>query len=172
MPRWKQILVGIAVVVAGLLAFMVGYWALHSMHPARGFEVNGQNTAHAKVLIATQGSAFKDSVVAGVVAHLKPLAVYVKVVDVSALSQVQETDWDAIVVIHTWEMNKPQPDAQRFVSRVQDPRKVVVLSTSGKGTFKLEGVDAMSSASEMIDVSKRVTEIDTRVDALLNKRPP
>lgn len=172
MPRWKQSLVGIAVVVAALLVFMVGYWTHYSMHPARGFEINSQNTAHAKVLIATQGSAFKDSVVAGVVAHLEPRAVYVKVVDVSALSQVQEADWDAIVVIHTWEMNKPQPDAHRFVSRVHDLRKIIVLSTSGKGTLKLDGVDAISSASEMIDVSQRVAEIDTRVDALLNKQPP
>jgi hypothetical protein len=50
-------------------------------------------------LIATQGSAFKDSIVGAVVAHLKSLAVYVKVVDVSALPQVREADWDAIVVI-------------------------------------------------------------------------
>jgi len=172
MARWKNTLVVIAVAVVALLAFMVAYWSLHSMHPAREFEVNSRDTAHAKVLIATQGSAFKDSVVAGVVAHLKPRAVYVKVVDVSVLPQVHEMDWDAIVVIHTWEMDKPQPDARRFVSGVQDPRKVVVLSTSGKGTLKMDGVDAISAASEMIDVSKHVAEIDARLDALLDKQSP
>jgi hypothetical protein len=134
MPRWKQILVGVAVAVAAFLAFTVGYLVHHSMRPAREIEVNSRNTAHAKVLIATQGSDFKDSVVAGVVAHLKHRPVYVKVVDVSALAHVQETDWDAIVVIHTWEMGKPQADAQKFISRAQDPRKVFVLSTSGKGS--------------------------------------
>ncbi len=172
MTPWKNTLVVVAVVIAALLAFTVGYWAHHSMRPARGFAVNTRDTAHSTVLIATQGSVFKDSIVGAVLAHLKPLAVYVKVVDVSALPQVHEADWDAIVVIHTWEMNKPQPDAQRFVSRVQDLRKVVVLSTSGKGTFKIDGVDAISSASKMIDVPKRVAEINARVDALLNQQSP
>jgi hypothetical protein len=172
MARWKNTLVVVTVVIAALLAFTVGYWAHYSMRLARAFEVNTRDTAHSSVLIATQGSAFKDSIVGGVVAHLRSLAVYVKVVDVSALPQVREADWDAIVVIHTWEMNKPQPDAQRFVSRVQDLRKVVVLSTSGKGTLKIDGVDSISSASEMIDVPKRVAEIDARVDALLNQLSP
>lgn len=49
-------------------------------------------------------------------------------------------------------------------------RKVIVLSTSGGGTFKMEGIDAISSASEMIDVPQRVAELDTRLDALLGTR--
>ena len=159
----------VAIPILVLVAVM-SYWTRHSMAQAREFEANPPAAALAKVLIATQGSAFKDSIVAGVVAHLQPLAVYVKVIDVAGLPRVQEAEWDAIVVIHTWELGKPQADAQKFISRAGDSRKVIVLSTSGEGIFKMEDADAISSASEMIDVPRRVAAIDARIDILLAKK--
>lgn len=162
----KKILAGVAIVVVAFVAPMIWYLLHHSMHPARSFEVNSP-AASQKVLIASQGSAFKDSLVAGIVAHLRERQVYVRVVDVSTLPTIRETDWNAIVLIHTWEMEKPQPNAKKFLDQTRDLRKVLVLTTSGAGTRKMEGVDAISSASEMIDVPKRVTEIDTRLDKIL-----
>ncbi|HEY6923864.1 MAG TPA: hypothetical protein VI653_10375, partial [Steroidobacteraceae bacterium] len=104
-----------------------------------------------------------------VIAHLQPLPVYVRVIDVGGLKEVRESDWAAIVVIHTWQMRKPPLDVQKFISRVGDTPKVIVLTTSGRGTFKMEGIDAISSASEMIDVPRRVAEIDTRIGTLLDR---
>ena len=166
MVLWKKTLAGIAILTATILIFMSWYAIHYSMSPARELGINSP-AADTRVLIATQGSAFKDSIVAGIVAHLKPLQIYVKVIDVSALPSVQESNWNAIVVIHTWQMRKPQPDAKTFIDRVRNLHKVIVLSTSGAGTFKMDGIDAISSASEMIDVPQRVTEIDTRLDTIL-----
>jgi len=171
----KKILLGIALFATAIFGFMTWYEIHFSMGPAREFEVN-RRAAGPKVLIATQGSAFKDSIVAGVITHLKPREAYVRVIDVSRLSSVQESDWNAIVIIHTWQMRKPQPEAKRFVDRTQNLQKVIVLSTSGAGTFKMDGIDAISSASEMADVPERVAELDARLDALLgnarhNDRP-
>lgn len=166
MALWKKILLGIAALAVVILGLTSWYATHYSMRAARQFDVNSP-AANARVVIATQGSDFKDSVVAGIVAHLKPRQVYIKVIDVSALPSVQETDWNAIILIHTWQMHEPQPDAKKFVDRIQNPRKVIALSTSGAGTFKIEGIDAVSSASEMIDVPRRVAEIDRRVDAIL-----
>jgi hypothetical protein len=175
MAVWKKILLGIALFAAAIFGFMTWYAIHYSMGPAREFEINSR-AAGSKVLIATQGSAFKDSMVAGVITHLKPREVYVRVIDVSKLSTVQESDWNAIIIIHTWQMSKPQPEAKRFIDRTQNLQKVIVLSTSGAGTFKMDGIDAISSASEMADVPQRAAEIDTRIDALLgsarqNERP-
>lgn len=170
MRRWKKSLIGIAVVALVMLGFMIWYKVHFSMSPAREFEVKTPAAA-AKVLIATQASAFKDSVVAGVVEHLGLRPAYVKVIDVSALSSVHEADWNAILVIHTWEMRQPQPDAKQFMERIGDHHKVIVLSTSGAGTLKLDGVDTISSASVMTDVPRRVAEIDSRIDAILDAQP-
>jgi hypothetical protein len=166
MAVWKRILLGIAILGGAILGFMTWYAVHFSMGPAREFEVNS-GSAGSRVLIATQGSAFKDSIVTGVVAHLQPRQVYVRVIDVSKLATVQESDWNAIVVIHTWQMHEPQPDAKRFVNSARNLQKVIVLGTSGAGTFKMDGIDAISSASEMLDVPRRIGEIDMRIDALL-----
>lgn len=170
MGRWNKSLIGIAVVALVILGFMISCKGHPSVSPAREFEVKSP-VAAAKVLIATQGSAFKDSVVGGVVAHLRLRPAYVKVIDVSALSSVHEADWNAILVIHTWEMGQPQPDAKQFMKRIGDHHKVIVVSTSGAGTLKLDGVDTISSASVMTDVPRRVAEIDSRIDAIMDAQP-
>jgi hypothetical protein len=168
--RWQKavfVATGVAVVLFGFLAW---YKLQYSMGPAKSFEVNAPHSGPS-VLIATQGSAFKDAVVAGVVDHLRTRSAYVKVVDVSALPAVNEADWNAIVVIHTWEMGKPQADAQAFVARIASSHKAVVLSTSGRGDFRMEGIDAISSASKIADVPADVAQITVKVDAILDAQP-
>lgn len=165
--RWRKALLATAVIAGAFVVFATWYRIHYSMGVAQPFEVN-HPSAPLKVLLATQGSQFKDAVVSGVVEHLRERAAYVKVIDVSSLPGVQEDEWSAIVILHTWEMRKPQPDAQAFVGRARNLRKVVVLSTSGAGDFKIDGIDAISSASRMTDVAARVSEISARVDAVLD----
>lgn len=166
MARLRKTFLTAAAVVVAALAFATWYRFQYSMEAARSFEVNDP-ASQQRVLIATQGSAFKDAVMSGVVAHLKARPAYVKVIDVSELPEVKEDDWSAIVLLHTWEMSKPQADAKAFVERARDTGKIVVLSTSGAGDQKMQGVDAISSASVMADAADRVTKITARVDAIL-----
>jgi len=165
--RWQRILLVTVGVVVVAFALSAWYKLHYSMGLARPFEVNDPQS-QPRVLIATQGSEFKDAVVAAVVDHLKKRSAYVKVIDVSGLAAVNEGDWSAIVVIHTWEMHKPQADAKAFVERARNMSKIVVLSTSGAGDFKMEGVDAISSASRVVDVPSRAAEISRKVDAILD----
>ena len=154
------------VLVVGLCAFAVWYRSTYSMGTAQSFEVAGAGAAP-RVLIATQGSVFKDAVVAGIVTHLKERSARIKVVDISALPAIREGDWDAVAILHTWEMRKPPLVVATFVKRWRNPERLVVLTTSGAGNFKLQGVDAVSSASTLSDVPARVGEITQRLDRVL-----
>ena len=118
------------------------------------------------MLIATQGSEFKDAVVDGIVAHLRARAVYVKVIDISELAGVDEDPWSAIVLIHTWEMRKPPPAVKTFVDRTRNTNKLVVLTTSGAGDFRMPGVDAISSASVVAEAPLQVAAVVARLDAI------
>jgi hypothetical protein len=169
-PMWKKVLLAIAALVAGSIAFASWYRIHYSMSVARSFKVNAPSSAQ-RVLIATQGSKFKDAVVAGLVAHLESRNAYVKVIDVSALPEVREEEWSAMVVLHTWEMRKPPADARAFVDRARNSGKLVVLTTSGGGSFKMEGIDAISTASVIADVPARVADISERVDSILDAAP-
>jgi hypothetical protein len=167
--RWRSWLLVGASLIAVALIFAVWYRYHYAMDLARSFEVAGSPTGP-KVLIATQGSDFKDAITAGLADRLQRRSAFVKVIDVTSLDGVREADWNAIVVIHTWEMRKPPTEVKAFVDRISERNKLVVLTTSGAGDFKLEGVDAISSASRMDDVETRVSELAGRIDAILDAR--
>ena len=169
--RWRKTLLVAAAIALAIVAFIAWYRIQYSMGVAQAFEVNDPNSP-ARVLIATQGSTFKDAVRSGVVDHLSKRPAYVKVIDVSALPSVNEDEWSAIVVMHTWEMREPQANAKAFVDGARNRHKIVVMSTSGDGSQKLEGVDAISAASSIADVPSRVAQITGKVDAILDAAVP
>ena len=163
---WKKIGIGVAALLVAVLALLTWYKFHYAMDVAQSYEVNAPALEH-RVLIATQGSAFKDAVVSALIAHLKERKVYIKVIDVSALPGVDEGKWSAIVVIHTWENWKPQADAKAFLERAKDLNKVIVVTTSGRGDFKMEGVNAITSASVMANAPAIAAKIESRLAPLL-----
>jgi len=171
MKTWKKVALATAVVPFALLAFVTWYFAHYSMDEAKPFEVNAPS-AREHVLIATQGSAFKDAVVQGVVDRLEARPVYVKVIDVGQLPSVRESDWNAIILLHTWQMSKPPAAVRAFVDRSESRDKLVVLATSGDGKEHIAGLDTITSASSKADVPARVDEIVRRVDKLLSAQTP
>jgi hypothetical protein len=164
--RVRGFLISIAALAIAVIGFLAWYRVHFAMNPVEGFTVNAPSSEQ-HLLIATQGSAFKDAAVAGVIERLRQRPIFIQVVDVTALTDVDEGDWDAIVVLHTIEYGKAPAAAQAFVDRVGKTGKVVVLSTSGAGDFKIEGIDAISSASRMTDVPGRVHELLARIESLL-----
>jgi hypothetical protein len=168
MPKWKKFTLVVALVVVSAFAFLTWYKFHFSMEIAKPFEITVQNPKH-QLLIATQGSEFKNAVVAGVIKALKDRPVSINVIDVSGLSSVNVDEWSSVVILHTWENWDPQMDARIFLERQTDHSKVVVLSTSGKGDFKMDGIDAISTASEMSDVSTHASEIIQRINGIISK---
>jgi len=171
MKTWKKVVLAIAAVPVAFLAFATWYLVHYSMAPAKPFEVN-HTEAREHVLIATQGSAFKDAVVLGVVDRLEHRAAHVKVIDVASLSDVREADWNAVVVLHTWEMSEPPPAVRRFVERTQSRDKLVVLATSGEGTQHIAGIDTITSASEMSKAPALADQVVSRVEKVLAAQSP
>jgi hypothetical protein len=140
------------------------------MDIAKTFTVTEPQAKH-KLLIATQGSDYKNAVLEGLIAAAKTRQMTLEVIDVSSLSTVNIEDWSAIVIIHTWENWQPQVNAIEFAQRHPNTDKIVFLSTSGQGNLKIPKVDAITSASLLTDVTKDVAEIVHRIDAVLMLNP-
>ena len=161
MKKWLRITLWIAGGFIFLIALALAwYQATYSMKVVHAYEINDSTFRH-HVLIATQGSKFKDSIVSGVIQNLRSHPIYIKVIDVTSLSQVRIDEWDAIVVLHTWENWKAQKDAAEFLHRHGSSDKLVVVATSGAGSMKIEGVDAITSPSLLSEVSlisRRITD--------------
>lgn len=150
------------VVVLVMWLFGAWYKSTYSMKEATPREINDPALA-TKVLIATQGSKFKDDVVSGVVEKLVDRPIYIKVMDVSQLANVKTSDWTAIVVIHTWEMGKPPKSVSDFITTTNNG-DVIILTTSGDGHYHMDGVDGITSASKASDVDLCVREILNRIE--------
>lgn len=162
--------ISLLILAFGVLFLIFGLWYKYeySMDTANEFEVNSPEFSP-KLLIATQGSAFKDEITNGVVNYYEKDSVYIKVIDVSALVGINPTDFNAILLIHTWENWQPPENVESFINRtsaIQD--KIIVLTTSGEGSYKMEGVDAITGESKLKDASSYIDQITKRLEFLLN----
>ncbi len=169
--KLTQKLALVIILLLGLfLLFLFWYKQNYSMEVAESYEVNTP-ALNQKLLIATQGSVFKDAIVEGIINHYKSNSIFVKVVDISVLDSTDASEFDAILLVHTWEYGKPPEKVQSFMDKNQGLKdKLVVLTTSGEGTEKMEGVDAITGESIISDVSLFVDKVVIKLDPLLEVR--
>jgi len=170
MTKFRKLAMVLVLIAITIFAVLTWYKLHYSMDIAKPFTVAVPQAKH-KLLIATQGSAYKNAVVKGVIEAAEERQITVEVLDVSSLSTVNIEDWSAIVIIHTWENWQPQIDAAEFAQRYPNNNKVVFLTTSGQGDLNIQGVDAITSASMIEDVPKHVADIVGRIDAVLVVSP-
>lgn len=139
------------------------------MKVVENYEVNAPNLER-KLLIATQGSSFKDSITNAVIDHFKSDSIFIKVIDVGDLSQINPIDFNAILIMHTWENWKPPAEVKSFIERTKkDSKKITVLTTSGDGSYKMEDVDALTGESIITDVGAHTSQIVERLNPLLDQ---
>ena len=110
----KKILLGTGLFITFFILFLMWYKFTYSMEFVESYEINSSELPQ-RVLIATQGSEYKEKVVSGVIGEFKSQEVYFKVVDVSLLDDVDPTIWNAVIILHTWEIWKPEEHAKAFL---------------------------------------------------------
>lgn len=156
------LLIGCIILVL-IILFLIYLW-MNRQGVIESSEI-GNPEFEQKVLIASQGSDFKNALVEGLITNLKQKQIYIKVLDVTALSEMSEDDWDAVVLIHSVEMNKLQPDVKAFLDRAHDLGNVILIITAGPGAWKTDDydVDIISSASKKEELSVLTKDILERL---------
>ncbi len=168
MKRFGKIMLIIVSVVIILLLWATWYTYEYAMEEAKAFEVNTP-ALEQKLLIATQGSEFKDAITNSIVNHYKSDSIFIKVIDVSSLVEIQPEDYTAIILLHTWENWKAPFVVKQFVDRTSDHSdKMIILTTSGEGTYRISGVvDAITGESNLEEAPDFANKIITRLEPLL-----
>lgn len=163
----KRILLLFLGLIAAFLLFLVWYQYRYSMDVVASYAINSTNSEKS-LLVATQGSDFKDSLTNVIVNHFKSGSIYIQVIDVSSLEEVDVEDFDAITIIHTWENWKPPVEVQSFVDRTKDDEeKIVVMTTSGEGSYKMDGIDAFTGESIIANVPDFAERIIDSLNSIL-----
>ena len=124
------------------------------------------------VLIATQKSKFKRSVVSEIKDTLADNVYYIKVVDVKWLPNESVGDYSAIVLISRCMAGRPDPRVESFIDNVQDKSKVIILTTGRMDSWRPDSaaVDAMTSASIMSETTQISQKISSKVLTIINSQ--
>ena len=169
----KIFLIVLGAIVVALVVLFGILWLVMRQGVVEPFAV-GDPGLEKRVLIASQGSDFKNAVVESLTTYLKEKPAYVKVIDVTSLSEVNEDDLDAVILIHTTEYSKLQPDVDQFLSRAIDLDRVVLLTTSGPGDWKTDkyDVETITSASKHEEMPTLLPALYMKLDQLLEEDAP
>ena len=172
MKALKIVLIVIAALVALVIVLFAIFLLINRQGVVEAYGV-GHPESDRKLLIASQGSKFKHALVESVTSHIAKESIYVSVIDVTDLENVDDDYWNAILIIHTTERNKMPPSVKVYLDRAQSLNKVIVVTTSGSGEWKSEDhdVDVMTSASKSEELSMLTNDIVSKLQERLQLAP-
>lgn len=156
-----------------LLLFPLGCGAPQRYWPQE--DIMGSETAvpvgSRVVLIASRNSDFKKRLVAKLHEQLAAVGLAQKTIGVMELSQVDSTDYAAVVIINTCLAWGFDHDVRTFLDRQKTDENIIVLTTSGNGAWLPDrdgrGFDAISAASEMTSVDTAARNIMAGIQSRL-----
>jgi hypothetical protein len=135
-------------------------------------ETGNRETLKSKVLIATQTSKFKTSVVSGIKDNLKDDVFYIKIVDVKWLPNETPNDFNAIIILNRCMAGRPDPRVESFVDATPHKKKVILLTTGQLDSWEPDSqeIDAMSSASTMSETTPLARSIADKVMVIIRSQ--
>ncbi len=163
----RNIIFILTIIILIIMALGLWYRERFSMEEVATGQLHSENS-ETHILIATQGSDFKRAIVTNIENHFKLDTVFLKIIDVKKLNVININEYSAVIILHTWENGKPPASVTNFISNNMDEKqKFIVLATSGKGTNKIEGIDALSGESIVENASDYSDEIIARLVKIL-----
>lgn len=169
MKIFKKFLIGIGVFFTATFVFLLIYKMVNSMEVIETQVIN-DHALEKKLLIASQGSDYKNTLTSQVADYFKEQRIYIKILDLSKLTDVSIDNWDAVLIVCTtegWKIPKP---AVSFLEKLRSYEKIVMLQTSGDGALtskKFPQIDTVTSASEEKDLGKKSRLLIEKIGAVL-----
>lgn len=123
----------------------------------------------APVLIANQGSEFKDVVVENLRDEMRESSISFTVQKLNTLGRAEPEEWDAVVILHAVKIGSINKNVERFFNRIDDYSKVIVCTTCGDKDMVSEkyGIDSITAASKKEEVSTLTQQIEKRLQNML-----
>lgn len=149
MKTWiKILLIGISTPIILVVILVAIYIGMNWQGVIKPYQIGNPN-APSKVLIACQGSEFKENLSEKIIQKLKNDSIYMSVIDCTKLKEQNAADWKAIIIIHTTKAHKIPRYVSTFLESLSDYSNIVLISTSGGGdeVFSEFEIDAISTPS-------------------------
>ena len=139
--------------------------------PVRERQVSAKPSGR-EVLIASEGSKFKNAVIEIVLAELVDEGHGVVTVDHKKLNTLNTQPFDAIVILNQCWARRLDRSVRRFLDHAPNKEKIILLTTRKDKDWKpdVPGVDAITCASNMAQVETVARSLITRIHARLRAR--
>ena len=174
MKKWIKILVIILSTPVVLFIVLLGAYIIMNWQGVIDPYEIGDPKAPQKVLIASQGSDFKNILLEDLVQQLRSENVYLSIIDCTSLKKDNTPNWNAIVIIHTTKVHQMPKYVSAYLQRFSDLSRFVLVSTSGGGDEMVTEfeVDAISTASRLSDAEKIALRVASKVEDILASNHP
>lgn len=102
-----------------------------------------------------------------VVDYFESRDVFIQIQDVTQIANLEIYDWDAVFLLHTWEIEKAPEEVRALLEREADLGHVVFFTTSGAGDRYPKGVDGISGASIIDEIDDKSGQVIARINKLI-----
>ena len=166
----KKFIVGIGILFIGIAVFFALYLFAHKPTIIQERELGNPDMVR-KVLIASQGTDFKNMLIDALTTHLQQEDVYIKIIDITQLPTIDHTRFSAILILHDIEFGHAPHAVQTFLNTQPSYKRIICVSTSGSETQKEKDrdIDTITSASKAETLPKVLSELISRITLLINQ---
>ena len=122
------------------------------------------------MIIASDSSEFKDHIRDRIIERYQDVG-NIEVVNIKKLKEIKPADYDVVLIMDTTlACSGFNPSFKAFLEDNQHKDNVVLFMTAGDPdwTYSYQGVDAITSASEMENEDLKFQEITRRINKLLH----
>lgn len=145
------------------LIFIGSALYLYEFYPrsAEPFEI-GSKESERKILIARQGSDFKDQLTKRLCDSRKDEDLFIKGIDFDDLQSVKIENWDRVIILNTF-MIDLDSSIEEFIERSNFDERILLVITSGGADWQPEislKIDALTSASNADNIGEIVLLVD------------
>ena len=159
---------GVFAIVLSLCFLILGiwFWFTYSMRSAQSFTVGSQPQAQS-ILIALQGSVYKNAIAEIIVEHFSNHDIYLQGMDVKHLDKINPKNWSVICILNTWEIGQSPTVVTHFIDNHPTMTNHVVLTTSFDGKSQLKNLDGFTSESVLIDTERDSEQLISEIERIL-----
>ena len=135
------------------------------LHPADKSEI--------KVLIASQKSTFKESIINNLTQQLGEGKFFIEQIAVSKLSKIDRAEWDAIIILQAVKMGKINAHVKKYLDNSPSLNKTILITTYGSGVPEIGDydIDAITCASQMDETLSLTGTIINQLGLTLQTQP-
>ena len=131
----------------------------------------GESSSQERILIASQGTEFKNAVTESIATEFGKDGVCVEIVDVSNLSAVKTGTYSVFVIMNDYTWFSMDGDVKDFLESIKEHerKKLVLLITAGTPSSIDDDlqVDAVTCESEPSDIQSVSEKVKDRIRSVL-----